>query len=401
MMLCLLAFFALDGGSMAGVLKDPACFRDVETAYATLWLGALKHGASDSRTAAAVGARLLRDGKEDDAVSWFGKAIRDDADDLETLLIIGCAYQRAGMHEKAESHFQRVLKMGVKDHDDGPLVQMAWMFSDFGLLERSHQAITAAMEADPRDYDNLLEWAAILYRNQQAEEALAAMQEALSHKKDTERLLVKACQILSGDFRSFYTIRPVGSFPPVQAVPWVAPVLSEGLRGQAIQLAERLFAGSPARKTAAQAGAAMAALGVWERAGFFLKRAEETGKKEPETLSIIAQACFRQGQVDKANSFVDRALGRMRGKSWNPGIGWLSVQLKRDKDFDPMLVGLEFSTPTGQTDYLQLAAMHVECGNTQYGLEMMRRYIIKDHNEEELYLMGLEILEGVYRKAEI
>jgi hypothetical protein len=77
------------------------------------------------------------------------------------------------------------------------------------------------------------------------------------------------------------------------------------------------------------------------------------------------------------------------------------VQLKRSKDVDQMIGALTYVRPTGQTDYLELAAMHLECGNTRYGLELMRKYIIKDHNEEELYLMGLEILEGVYRKGQI
>jgi tetratricopeptide (TPR) repeat protein len=289
----------------------------VETAYATLWLGALKHGASDSRTAAAVGARFLRDGQAEDAEIWFDKAIRDDAKDLETLLIIGCAYQRAGMHQKAESHFQRVLKIGKKGDDDGPLVQMAWMFADFGLLERSNQAIAAAVEADPRDCDNLMEWAAILYRNHQAEPALAAMQEALSHGKGTERLLIKACQILSGDFRSFYTIRPVGFFPPIQAKPWQAPVLGEALQGHAIQLAERLFAGNPSAQKAAQAGAAMAALGMWERASSFSKAQRRLGKMNLRPCPSSPGPIFAMGYRKRRPVISIGLLGECVA---NPGI---------------------------------------------------------------------------------
>lgn len=384
-------------------LKDPNSFSDANVAYATLIAGAQIYSTEDSRTAACVGARFLRDGELELAEEWFDRALDLDQDDPETWLIVARAYFGAGANEKAEPLIRRTKVFCGSKRNDAFLVTMAWMFSDLGDAKRSYSALRMAVEADPHEPDHLIEWAAIASRLGDLETANERLQLAIKKSPDVGTLIA-VNQVVSGDFVSFFSVMPVGSFPPSQ--PAVDSAFRHSERGKTLgnNFAHQLFERSQRPASAVWAGTAYLSLGNKEQAEICFQMARKRGKSQPIAMAQMAIAYNNAGEKGRANEAADLALkSALRSSQDNELIaaGWALSALQRDTDLLEILLSMRSKARVGQTHYFRIAGMFLAGGKTRSGLSLMREHLLKDANEETLYQLGLELLEGVYRNRDL
>ncbi len=345
----------------------------------------------------------MRDGDVEQASTWFNTALELDKDDPETWLIVARAYYRAGMPEKAETLIDKTMAFCKDRRKESFLISMAWMFAELEEPERAAIALSVAVQMDPKEEDYLLEWAAISVQLGDIDTAIEKIEAAIEIDSDVGTL-VKANQIVNGSFVSFFTIVPVGAFPVIATS--AKPNLTATERGRAfgLKIAERLFERSSRTMNRVWAASTFLKCSDLERAEACIQLVRKRGKRNSMAMSQLAVAYAEQGMQGKANEFADLAFkGAVESEDEKEllAAGWALSRLHKASDVSFVLIAMRNKARVGQGKYLKIAGMLVACGKTNSGLNLMREYLLKDANEELLYQLALELIEGVYRNRDL
>lgn len=158
----------------------------------------------DSRDRARAGVLMLLAGNTAAAEEHFAQARDLDKNDDDTWFIIARGYALAGMGAKADKAFEETAAMAELQEDDGTLMNIAWMYAEKKQWGKVDHYMQMAIQADPNDYDNYVEFAATYMMRGDKARAREWLKKALASKPKEERLYWKAGMVMSGSFKSFY-----------------------------------------------------------------------------------------------------------------------------------------------------------------------------------------------------
>ena len=118
-----------------------------------LWIGPLHAESDEAAQHNREGAKLVEQGKIEEALKAFQKSVELDSNDAVSRLNLAYTYDRQGMAEKAISEYQRAIELS-------PSNLMAYnnlgvLYDKMGLYDEAIGEFQRALEIDPTDANAL------------------------------------------------------------------------------------------------------------------------------------------------------------------------------------------------------------------------------------------------------
>lgn len=144
-----------------------------------------------------MGQLCFKDGKFDEAIEWYKKAVAIDVKLIHIYFNIANAYRMKGETEKAIKYWEKNLEYNPKN--TGALLNLANAYSDLGQSAIALRKARSAYLLDKQNPEIVLGYGILLLREQEIYDAREKFEEALALSPDltAARVALLECQIKS------------------------------------------------------------------------------------------------------------------------------------------------------------------------------------------------------------
>jgi Tfp pilus assembly protein PilF/phosphoribosyl 1,2-cyclic phosphodiesterase len=148
---------------------------------------ALEKNPDDYNSLRQMGVSLSEQGKEDEAIEWYNRALEKNPEDYRSLRQMGVSLSNQGKEDEAIEWYNRALEKNPEDYHS--LRSLGVSLSNQGKQDEAIEWFKKALKKKPEDYRSLREWSVAAFKSRDKDTALDKIKEAYRLEPTNKGLL--------------------------------------------------------------------------------------------------------------------------------------------------------------------------------------------------------------------